>query len=161
MNRVLANPAQLASGSQIAPNEPEAQTQLALLAELAASLEAGQKALLEKDLDTILASTNAQARLIGALRILWTRPEDPTASQPGNPREKSTSSSAAFGDDLHAAQARVLQLGRVQAALLNRAGRSLRTLARLIAGPGATYSPAPNLPPHFSHERKEAGVCRV
>ena len=53
--------------------------------------------------------------------------------------EQATQNLAPPSAELRTAQARVLQIGRVQLALLNRAQRSLRLLSNLIAGRQCTY----------------------
>ena len=92
---------------------------LQLLAELEGSLQVGQKALLNGDLAGMEQSTCEQARLQHALA-------DPGMRENLNPGAKS----------VRDAQARVLHLGRVQAALLLRARLRLRIIANLLAGAG-------------------------
>jgi hypothetical protein len=117
------------------------QAVLALLSELEASLTVSQKALLGRDLKAITTCTEEQTRLVRALAVLLqaslTRREAPgVAVAPFRPKVKSSLV-------LIAAEKRVWQLARVQAALLKRAQRSLRILARLLAGPQTSYGPAP------------------
>lgn len=107
----------------------------ALLAELECSLEAGQRALLSRDLAGLERATSEQIGLHRSLQAL--------GSQNGAPKNDATPLDPALAAGLRAAQWRVLYLGRVQAALLTRAQRSLRMLSNLLAGPGASYA-APN-----------------
>jgi hypothetical protein len=112
----------------------------ALLAELQASLEGSQRALLSHDLGGLERGTSEQIglqRSLQALPALW--------SQNGAPRPDGAPGDAtpldpALAAGLRAAQWRVLYLGRVQAALLTRAQRSLRMLSNLLAGPEASYA---------------------
>ncbi|HTW57901.1 MAG TPA: hypothetical protein VMD99_07225 [Terriglobales bacterium] len=103
---------------------------LTLLGELEVSLENSQKALLARDVAGIERETGAQRRLQQALREVCTKLSTPGRT-PSQPREASK---------LRAAQLRVLHLGRVQMTLLEKARRSLRVCAHLLAGPGANYS---------------------
>ncbi len=104
------------------------QAPLALLRELESSLEASRKALLNRDLAGLEQATREQARLHRALENL------PLATSLGR---------RPLSAELQAARKRVLHLGLVQWALLERAGRWLRTLERLASGPGASYGPPP------------------
>lgn len=101
-----------------------AQTGKALLADLEASLDDSHQALLSRDFARLEQCTREQIASHRALEILGPQsPCDP----------------ASFAA-LRAAQVRVLEAARVQAALLGRAQRWLRTLANLVAGPEANYS---------------------
>jgi len=104
----------------------------ALLAELGASLEAGQQALLTRDLGGLERATSEQIGLHRSLHALW--------SQNGAPEDDVPLLDPALAAGLRAAQWRVLYLGRVQAALLTRAQRSLRIVSNRLAGPGASYT---------------------
>jgi len=104
----------------------------ALLAELECSLEAGQRALLSRDLGGLERATSEQIGLHRSLQAL--------GSQNGAPQNDAAPLDPALAAGLRAAQWRVLYLGRVQAALLTRAQRSLRMLSNLLAGPGASYA---------------------
>jgi len=154
--------------------DERAQPALALLAELASSLEASQRALLANDISVLQQATSAQVHLCHALRRLSTSPADQSTSPSVGACEKSTNCplllplpfpslfpSLSSGTELRAAQERVLQLGRVQAALLIRSGRSLRILAHFLAGPGASYCPPPSVPTRLLHGPEEANLCRV
>jgi hypothetical protein len=114
---------------------PIASAGLALLAELEATLQASQRALLAHDVASLEQSTGEQIRL---RRVLEIKPPN------GAPRAGSelSHSSPQFAAELRAARRRVLHLGQVQVALLGRAQRWLRTLSHLTAGPGASYSAA-------------------
>jgi len=109
-----------------------AQAAGALLAEMERSLEASRQALLSRDVAGMELATTEQIRLRRSLEILWSpvgthgchaQPADPDLA------------------GLRAAEWRVLYLGRVQAALLTRAQRSLRIVSNRLAGPEASYSP--------------------
>jgi hypothetical protein len=107
-----------------------AQAWLSLLAELEASLQASQRALLDRDVACLEQSSGEQIRLLHALEIFWPSPRNDPAQD-----------DSALAAELRAAQMRVLHLGRVQAALLARAQRWLRTIENLLAGPATNYTP--------------------
>jgi hypothetical protein len=109
-----------------------------LLAELEGSLEAGQRALLSRDLGGLERATGEQIGLQRSLQTLWSQNGEPGQDDvPGNDVPPVDPALAA---GLRAALWRVLYLGRVQAALLTRAQRSLRMLSNLLAGPTASYA---------------------
>ena len=125
-----------------------AQASAALLCELEASLRLSQRALLQRDLPGLEQATREQIRLRCALGILWEW--DATACKPAarfdgrtqpklSPAESARAESA---PDLRAAQQRVLQLGRIQAALLAGQQRWFTMLANLVAGPDSGYGAA-------------------
>ena len=90
------------------------------------------------DLPGIEQHTSEQTRLHRELEILWSQngpSQDSALASDSKPFEP------AWVAELGPAQLRVLQLGRVQAALLVRAQRRLRMLSHLLAGPGAGYAP--------------------
>jgi hypothetical protein len=99
------------------------------LLELEASLLSSQKALLARDLAGVEQGTLEQMCLRRALEIL--RPWDGAR----------TSDSEQPSSELRATAMRILHLGRVQGALLDRAQRSLRMISNLLAGPEANYGP--------------------
>lgn len=103
-----------------------AQSSRALLSDLEASLADSQQALLSRDLTRIEQCTREQIVSHRELKILW----------PQNIPDPAPLAA------LQAIQLRVLHAVRVQAALLDRAQRWLRTLANLVAGPTANYSPS-------------------
>jgi hypothetical protein len=120
-----------------------------LLAELEASLEASQRALLGRDVASLEQCTSEQARLQRSLEILWSTGG---AQLPGSnsPESDAASDIPAFDAELRAAQRRVLHLGRIQAALLGRAQRWLRTVSHLLAGLDQSYSfPASSQVPQY------------
>jgi len=142
-----------------------ASAQLTLLEHLEVSLQITQKALLARDLSALEQGTTEQMRLCRALEILPRRTAVP--AQNGDPLQGALElrPEAELSAALQAAQARVLHLGRVQAALLVRAQRSLHMIANLLAGPQASYTPPPTTArPRLSwtgdREREEQG-CRV
>jgi len=102
---------------------------LAVLRQLEATLQLGQKALLAYDLSAIEFATSEQARLRQEFETLWAW---------GIPRADTDAA------ELRAAQQRILHLGKTQAALLSRAQRYLNVLARLHAGANAAYSATPS-----------------
>ncbi|MGP0020483.1 MAG: hypothetical protein ACLPHP_18085 [Candidatus Sulfotelmatobacter sp.] len=114
----------------------------ALLAELQGSLEASQRALLSHDLVGLERATSEQIGLQRSLQAL--------RSQNGAPGTDATPLDPALAAGLRAAQWRVLYLGRVQAALLTRAQRSLRMLSNLLAGPGANYAAPSYAEPNYA-----------
>jgi flagellar biosynthesis/type III secretory pathway chaperone len=106
---------------------------LALLHDLETSLQASQQALLARDLPRLEQLTREQNALRRDLVALWTAAKTlPT---------KTSISEDSLALELRTSAARVLHLGRIQLALLDRAQRSLRALSRLIAGPQASYGP--------------------
>jgi len=140
------------------------QASMAILGELESSLLIGQKALLARDLAGVEQATREQIRLRRALEVLWARDVlHPRNSDPTSRSEPGCESPLATG--LRAAQLRVLHLGRVQAALLARARRSLRMISNLLAGPEAIYGlpgddgTAPNVA--RSGEGEERNPCRA
>ena len=114
---------------------------LRILSDLETSLRAAQRALLERNLVQIEQLTNEQRTLRNALG----------AHLAENKIEPDLSPVFA------GAAARVLQLGRVQAALLSRARQSLRTLSHVMAGTQVDYGP----PAGFTQvaERQAAPLC--
>src|SRR5580658_1042792 len=123
------------SGERAGSGSANLQASLLLLDELEASLQAGQRALLSHDVTGLEQQTAEQVRLRGSLQALWSQ-----AKLSSLPASDSKPFDRAWGAELGLAQMRVLQLGRVQAALLARAQRSLRMLSHLLAGPGAGYA---------------------
>ena len=115
---------------------------LALLRELETNLEAGQKALLARDLDGMAQSTREQMRLAGALDILW-RTGATVKESAGACDAAVTAARESEQEQLLLAVERVLHLGRVQAALLVRAQQQLKMIGHLVAGPSASYGPSP------------------
>jgi hypothetical protein len=114
-------------------DDGRAQAGVELLQALAASLEGSMNALLARDLGGLEQATREQARLQREFEILG------RLTGPGHAGEGFKPS--LVSDEFRAAGKRVIHLGRVQLALLARGERWLRTLARLAAGPGASYGP--------------------
>jgi hypothetical protein len=123
---------------------------LALMRDLAATLEQAQAAVLAGNLEMIEAHTVRQRDLCEALRQLTIStvsaggramqppgPEDPAAESPSPKHEQW---SALLGE-LAEVESRVGHLNRVHAALLRRAQRSLAIVSRLLASSEITYSP--------------------
>src|SRR5258707_3154665 len=102
-----------------------AQASRTLLSDLEASLADSQQALLSRDFTRFEQCTREQIGFHRALEILW----------PQSTRDPASIAA------LRPAHLRLLHAARVQAALLTRAQRWLRTLANLVAGPEASYSP--------------------
>lgn len=107
---------------------------LALLAALEASLAAAQQALLRRDTSALQEHTREQIGLQQRLELLWGKNSVLTISQQNDPTLLMTSA-------LRPALLRILHLGRVQAALLQRAQRWQAMVANLVAGPAANYLP--------------------
>ena len=105
-----------------------AQSARALFADLETSLADSQQALLARDFTRFEQCTREQIGLHRALEVMWPL----------------SSCDLASCTALREAQLRVLRAVRVQAALLDRAQRWIRTLANLIAGPEANYCPHTN-----------------
>ena len=115
----------------VPPNRELNAAQLALLGELAASLQSSHQAVLTRDVAALNLATADQVRLRHALEILLKPPPDD--GEHHKPRDH------AFDPQVIAAAARVLHLARVQGALLRRAQQFLSVLAHFAAGPGTTY----------------------
>jgi hypothetical protein len=109
--------------SLTAEDPQQQQAGLMLLAKLELSLSRGQKALLARDADELEKATGEQIRLCQALEVLLFPA-----------KEKCRAST-----ELYAAVCRVLQLARVQDALLRRSQGFLLALGNLANGPEATY----------------------
>jgi hypothetical protein len=112
-----------------------AQASRGLLADLEASLQASQRALLARDVAGVEERTREQIRLHRSLEILWSG--DAAQAQTSDRVQVDSLLDAA----LRAAAIRVLHLGRVQAALLTRQQRRLRIVSNLLAGSSASYAP--------------------
>jgi len=130
---------------------------LALMRELADSLQQVQSAVVRSDLRGIEGHTARQQKLCAALRQLAgeapapplgdaTREESrtritwaklPEAAAPAEVRERWVR----LTEDLTAVEMRVSDLNRVYGALLRRAQRTLRIFLRLLASSGNTYTP--------------------
>ncbi|HEY1271179.1 MAG TPA: hypothetical protein VGF08_04315 [Terriglobales bacterium] len=108
---------------------------LEVLLDLEASLRASQEALLARDLGKIEQLTREQMDLQRALGAM--------VEEPGL---KQVLQAIARGHVLWATHRRVLQLSRVQCALLRRAQQSLRTLSCWLAGTNSQYGTAAETP---------------
>jgi len=97
-----------------------------LFAELEASLRCSLKAVLTRNIATLMQLTEEQGCLVKRLEALI-----PPAGSPED---------TGFNQALASASQQVLHLGRVQMALLRRAQRSLRTASNVVAGRQAAYS---------------------
>ena len=117
------------------------------------SLHSSQKALLSGDVARLEQSTRQQIGLRRALKILW--PENGAGSSEMH-------CDPLLASELRTAQMRVLHLGRVQAALLRREQRWLRTLSNLLAGPETNYLPPALDQAAWRADRAEEGdSCRA
>ena len=107
------------------------------LAALEASLRFTQKALLARDLHGIAQGARDQRHFQQQLELLLfaSRAAHKTTHPAWDFRH------SRFLPDLNAAAHRILHLGRIQAALLERGQRSLRMLSNLLAAPSACYRP--------------------
>lgn len=108
---------------------------LALLRTLEVSLQNSQKALLARDVGHLEELTREQLRLRALLTLARAENENLAGAE--------TSTNPEPAAAMRAAAKRVMHLGRIQQALLDRAQRSLRTLSHRIAGVSATYNPLP------------------
>jgi hypothetical protein len=136
----------LASGTVLSAGSELDTARAALLEDLAYSLHTSQQALLARDLPALESNTQTQNRLRRSLETLWTQKVvTPSGSPPGWAGSAPEEPDGALAVRLRTAQWRVLHLGRVQAALLARAQRSLRMIAHLRAGLQATYAFPPQL----------------
>jgi hypothetical protein len=137
---------------------------LALMRELAGTLEQAQAALLASDLQRIEEHTARQRELCDALRLLEapatspgkdvlhepTGPDLPKASLPPELHERWS----ALSQELAQVQSRVGHLNRVHAALLRRAQRALAIVSRLLASSAVTYTlPQPATPAELGGRR--------
>lgn len=100
---------------------------LAFLDQLEISLRRSQGAVLGHDIAGLNEATQDQWHWLRALSLLWAEAAGDAVAEP--------TAAVALGT----AQSRVLHLGRVQAALLIRERRWLKSLASLAAGPAAVY----------------------
>lgn len=111
------------------------ETNIALMAELENAFGALQNALFSRNLEGLGQATRKLARCREKLSILSNHANSRRDDSQGNATGPSEETIA----ELRAAQMRILQLGRVQAALLGRAQRSLATLANILAGSEIIY----------------------
>jgi hypothetical protein len=122
---------------------------LALMRELAGTLEQAQGALLAADVKRLEAHTLRQRELCDQLRLLASLvpasgdhamepekahlPDDPFSPQPSERW-------SVLLQELVLVESRVRHLNQVHAALVQRARRSLAIISRLLAGSGITYT---------------------
>jgi hypothetical protein len=109
---------------------------LALLSELEASFEASQQALMKRDLARLNELTREQSALRRKFSVFSAQDRSST---------KTSLRDYPLAPGLRSAAVRVLHLGRVQLALLDRAQRSMRAFSRLLVGPQASYGPLANV----------------
>jgi len=114
-------------------------SRVSVLRELEASLQASQRALLNRDVSELEQHTSEQVRLQKTLTSLWSCDAHSMASDPA-------CSDVELAVEVRAALIRVQHLSRIQAALVARAQQSLRIIENLLAGPQANYAP-PNRRP--------------
>jgi hypothetical protein len=108
---------------------------LALFDELRGSLETSTKAVLQRDLAALEQATGDQRLLLLRLRALLPAPQPANSALPEQPP-------SILRNELCDAGHRVLQLARVQAALLKRARRFATVLSNLLASPQRSYAPS-------------------
>jgi hypothetical protein len=106
-------------------------TCFALLTSLELALKTSQQALLDREVERLEELTHEQLRLRMLLAVAWAENGNQTAE----------SNDPAVVASMQAAVKRVLHLGRIQRALLDRAQRYLRTLSNRMAGVGTPYDP--------------------
>ena len=112
---------------------------LALMNALEASLHRSRKALLALDLAGVERGTIEQTGLIRECgEILWS--EVPIDLSAGTNKLEGQQKEL-LKKELGLCQQRILEAGRLQAALLARAQSKLRVLANMLAGPSVIYSP--------------------
>jgi hypothetical protein len=129
-----------------------ARANLAILENLEVSLQASQKALLARDLESIEFGIREQMRLLRAFELAQAaqaKLADSLAAGSSRP-----SGPVSLAEELTSERKNVLHLARVQAALLARAERSIKMIANLLAGPAAIYGP-----PHNAHVDASASRC--
>jgi hypothetical protein len=116
-------------------DEEWAQAEMAILGELERSLASSQRALLAGKVVALEQATAEQGRLQKALAVLGDR------GSPGDRSRSGLAGESALGliGPLKEARERVLRLGRVQAAILQRMQRSTRALANLRTGSTGGY----------------------
>jgi len=130
---------------------------LRALGELEASLLGTQTAVLNGDLASLEHITHEQATRIKALQTMLEQ-----ANQPARREGAFEGPEATLSDGVRAAAAHVLQLGRIQMALLARVQRRLAILENVLAGPERSYAPAPRgAASGFSRSRLGGSRCRV
>jgi len=117
-----------------------ATAQLALMRDLASSLEGSHKALVALDLAGLVRETAEQAALIRKLKALAAEGALRTR-QAATSRAKN--SSPVLDPEITHCAVRIREATRLQAALLARLQGKLRVLANMLAGPGATYDLVP------------------
>ena len=123
-------------GGQPFPSSEIVRKQLALLAELEASLSGSQQALLSRNLSRLEQRTAEQARLHYLLSQFPTANAAYEGSDSPAPAPNPSLSVC-----LRAARQRVLRLGRTQQFILQRARGRLHVLSNVLAGPHAAYAP--------------------
>jgi hypothetical protein len=129
--------------------EPREQ-RLALMRELACSLEQAQAALVRSDVAAMAECNARQEAICDAIRNLENSGPVASASAVARVRWEN------IGKDLSEVEGRVRELNRVYGALLRRAGRTLDIFLRVLASSAVTYAPplaGPRLPkPTFALE---------
>lgn len=152
-----------------------AQTCLALLLRLEASLGLSQSALLALDLKAIEQGTAEQIRLGGELQALWfddlrhhdrlldaVRLDDPgMANAKPKVRASTLPRDQELAVEIKHVQGRVLHLTRVQAALLRRAQRFLLILSNTLARSYVTYRQNGSVTSIPDGSREGSDLCRA
>jgi hypothetical protein len=123
------------------------QSQLALLTDIENGLRSMQSALRSRNIEGLRQATSRIARCHAELKMVL-------RFAGSGPARNSTS-----GARMREAQWRVLQLGRVQAALLARAQRSLTAVTNALTGGEASYRPP--IPMPLPDRRAGDHRCRV
>jgi hypothetical protein len=117
------------------------ESKIALIAEVENAFRALQSALLSRNLEGLRQATRELAgghEKLNSFEYLNSRKGESQGSEfQGN----DTSGSRERVAELRQAERRILQLGRVQAALLGRAQKSLVTLTNMLAGSEIIYGP--------------------
>jgi len=123
--------------SERSPGHEAGQIRIALLRQLAHSLEQAHAAVVGSDLREITRQTARQQELCANLRQL---PADPVRTQAADlPLLRDRND--ALGEELAAVAAKVTQLNRRYEALLRRARRTVDIFCRVLAHSALTYPP--------------------
>jgi hypothetical protein len=124
--------------------QPELHSQLAVLAELEASLAVGRKALLALDIEGVRQSTAEQVLLIPNIVSAFhldAASAGIAQESVGRKRRSSLLCCAESAANLNQTAKRILDAARIQRALLTRLQCKLRILSRALTGPGVSYEP--------------------
>ena len=124
------------------PHSSPPQACLALMLELEASLRGSKNSLLALDLPRIEQGTVEQIALIERLNGVLSPTFPAAQSCEPTGTAGSFASTRALENEFQGRCRRIMELVRLQAALLTRAQTKLRVLANTLAGPASAYGPS-------------------